>query len=235
MCRCKVLKLSLSIFVLALLVEGCTSGPNGDAAGTYVISWTLSRTSGAGGLSCDDLKIDHIRATITDEATNDTTIQSAPCIADKLTTDPIPLGSHMITLEAFGPAGDLATSEPAKTLGTLAVDRQVVTLPPQTLEIADPTTYLHETWKLTKRGAQSSCGAIAQNGVAVFYASDGAAPNSDIWDCTEPNSTIEIPLAAFSAYAQLLDYNDKVISTSATTQVPATRGTVSVVFELDAP
>ena len=205
------------------------------SSGEYQIAWTLTRAQGPGSTSCADLAVDHVTATITDVATNDTTTESAPCSAGSMVTAPLPLGDHTITLDAFGTAGERASTFGAQTHGTLATNGQTIALPSQPLAIDDPITHVHSTWTLTYKGAPSSCAELAPNGIAIVVVPAGGTARMDIWDCTEPNATTDLAPTALTAHAELLGTGDAIVSTSADVKVDAARGQIDLVFALDWP
>ncbi len=221
-----------NLFFVALLA-GCGGGQSGGATGTYSVSWTLTDSSAPSAPTCTSYQISDVVVSAVDTVTGDTDTISVPCEDGAADLSDVALGDHQITLDAIGDEGDVAGT--AEGSGALTTADQIVTLTEFGIPTLPPSSAAHATWTLRQNGTTASCGDFAQTGVEVANTPAVGTPLVDIWDCNEPNATVDVPYGNFTVTVTLLGANDVPIASSPDLQVDAARGTIPTPVTIDVP
>lgn len=200
----------------------------GDDTGDYIVQWRLTRNGQP--TDCASQKVTRIDVVTTDLATSDTHTTSGDCAAGMADIE-TPAGQHKIEVKAIGSEGELAGG--AEANGTLS-GGDTVNLPSFDIPVLAPEFVFLPTWQVQVQGQISDCIDVHSDGVVIKTQPQGDIEYTDIFDCTEVLPRVTgLHVAPFTAKAQLLDSQDRVISTSATLSFGAARGDVRQEFTLN--
>jgi hypothetical protein len=217
--------------VALAFVVSCRGDDEDKPTATYHVTWSIADSTAPSAPTCASYKLADVVVSTTDLTTGDTKMVSAPCTAGEVESLAIELGSHKVTLEAMGTLGDLAgTSE---VNGMLTAEGQQVTLAPVAIEVKAPTTQSKAVWSIREAGAASSCGNFTS--VQITTTPEGVAPFTNVWNCTDTDTMIDVPYGPWTVRAELFGRPVVLLGMSTVVNVDPSRGTTPVMLTIDVP
>jgi hypothetical protein len=223
-----VIAMNHRALVLISFLVSCTDASTPTPMGSVELQWGLNDTSGVPA-TCRTHQIDSIAITMTNTTSGKETTKAFAC-ADVMGSLDVAFGIYRIDLAAMGDAGDLAGSG-MRMAALSMMDPDLSFLVP--VMVKAPKTSSKTTWTLRTNGGVTSCASLGNPSIRITTTAAGKSPQIDLWDCTAPDTTIDVPYGPFTTSAEVLDGNNLPIGLAPQVMVQAVRGVAMTAFTID--